>query len=1133
MQKKAIFCGPGCIYHLIAAPNWLFIMRASVFILLCFATTVQILWASPGFGQHKENSLVSVHFKNAPIRTIFKHIEKKAGVVIMFEATGTLKKEVASISIDNRRVAEVLDLILENTSFTWSIRNNVIRIRESAPQRKAEPVQIDSSVALPPVNGVLVNASNNEPLPGATIRVKGSAQSAVSDERGRFTINCNIGDVLVVSYVGFQEREIAVASQELGRVALEIMLESLDDAVVIGYGTARKRDLTGSLVSIKGEDLSNTKMVNISQALQGQAPGITVINTSGSPGAEAQILIRGQGGFGNTSPLFVIDGVISEGIGFIDPNDVQSLEILKDASAAAIYGSRAANGVVLITTKRGRGDQHRLEFSATTGIQTLANRLDFLNAQEWRDNEVKILTLEGREIPTNLQEGKFDPSVSTDWQDVLFRTALTNQVNISYSNSSEFSNSLFSLGYTDAEGIAKGTDYQRINFRFNSDYRKGIFKIGESVVFTHTKGNTFNISDFRGWPIPGILAKDADGNYGAVVNSDWGVDVPQFMREANPLAFVELVNRDNTNAIFLGNVYGELELLKGLSLRTTVGLQQIYDYGKVFEPVYSVGATSNLLSDLTETRGQSSQWQWENTLTYKTQINKHRFEVLGGYTRQYNDLKNSRILAEGFPEGVEQLEAAVEIKPNSGGIRSTSTLESLLGRVNYAFDNKYLFTATVRSDGSSRFARENRWGTFPSFSTGWVISEENFFQPLKTSVNYLKLRAGYGSLGSQNIGNYDYTPSLAFGGNQIDYILGAGQVLAPGVSITQVVDERITWETTTSTNFAVDVRAFENKWSLSLEYFVKHTRDVLVGVPVPMTVGVGHTSVTINAAEVKNKGLEATLGYHKTEGDFTFDISANLFTLNNKVLSLGGNNDNPIMGGQFGFSGESATRTEPGYAMASFYLMESMGTFKSQQEVDSYVNNNGDKLQPLAKPGSLKFKDLNNDGVINSLDKRYFGSNIPDFEYGLQTTFRYRNLDLGLRFQGVVGGGLYNGFIRINDRLLSFYKNFWTPENPGSNIFTPSASDPNGNRGPSDYYLEDATHLRLRNLQLGYNFPLRLIERYRIQQLRLSVTAQNLLTLTNYNGYDPEPTGFGLMRGVHRDLYPLPRTIQFGLNVTF
>lgn len=1131
MQKKAIVCGPGYIYP--AAPNWLFIMRASVFILLCFATTVQILWASPGFGQHKENSLISLDFTNAPIRTIFRHIEKKAGLVIMFEATGALKKETVTISLDNRRVAEVLDIVLRNTNFTWSIRNNVIRIREVKPEKHSIPVETVIPEALPPVSGMLVSAGNNEPLVGATIQVKGTARSVVSDEQGRFVINCEVGDVLVVSYVGFQEREIAVTSQELGRVTLQVAEESLEGAVVIGYGTAKRRDLTGSLVSIKGEDLSGTKMVNISQALQGQAPGITVINTSGGPGAEAQILIRGQGGFGNTTPLFVIDGVISEGIGFIDPNDVQSLEILKDASAAAIYGSRAANGVVLITTKRGKGAQHRLELSATTGIQTLAKRLDFLNSQEWRDNEVKIYEMEGREIPANLQSGVFDPSVSTDWQDVLFRTALTNQVNVSYSNSSEFSNSLFSLGYTNAEGIAKGTDYQRINFRFNSDYRKGIFRIGESLVFTHTKGNTFNIIDFRGWPIPAIPAKDADGNYGAVVNSDWGTDVPQFMREANPLAFMELPHRDNTNAIFLGNVYGELELVKGLSIRTTVGLQQVYDYGKIFEPVYQVGATSNLLSDLTETKGQSSQWQWENTLTYKTQLNKHRLEVLGGYTRQYNDLKNWRIVAEGFPEGVEQLEAAVEIKPNSGGIRSTSTLESLLGRVNYAFDNKYLFTATVRSDGSSRFSRENRWGTFPSFSAGWVVSEEQFFQPVKPTVHYFKLRAGYGSLGSQNIGNYDYTPSLAFGGNQIDYVLGPGQVLAPGVSIIQVVDERITWETTTSTNFAVDVRAFENKWSLSLEYFVKHTRDVLVGVPIPMTVGVGHTRVTINAAEVKNKGWEATLGYHKTEGDFTFDIAANFFTLNNKVLSLGGNNDNPIVGGQFGFAGEDATRTEPGFAMASYYLMESLGTFKSQQEVDNYVNKDGEKLQPLAKPGSLKFRDINEDGVINSNDKRYFGSNIPDFEYGLQTSFRYRQLDLGIRIQGVMGGGLYNGFIRANDELLSVYKDFWTPENPGSNIFTPSASDPNGNRGPSNYYLEDATHLRLRNVQLGYNFPLRLIERYRIQQLRLSVTAQNLLTLSNYNGFDPEPTGFGLDRGVQRDLYPLPRTIQFGLNITF
>lgn len=984
----------------------------------------------------------------------------------------------------------------------------------------------------PVISGVVLGPDES-PLGGVSVTAKGTSVATTTNGNGEFTITLPSGvKVLVFTRVGMDAREINVSGRTTIHVTMEERVLGMGEVVVIGYGTQRKSDVTGSIATVKGEDIAQKGTVNISQGLQGLVSGVTVVNTTGRPGAGASILIRGQGSYGDIDPLYVVDGAITDNIDFIDPNDIASLDILKDASAAAIYGSRAANGVVIVTTKRGKSGKTKVTLTSHFGVQSAARKLKFANSQQWRDKEVWKNQNEGLPIPEKLQEGNFDPSVSTDWQDIMFNNADQQNYNLSFSGGGEDNNFNFSMGYTGQDGIWYRSKYDRINLRLNSDFVAGKFRFGESLSAnrSNSPGSTISLN-FRGWPPPVFAPRDADGNFQLLPNG-YGVDLAPFLPDGNPLAYMSISDLENSNINIVGNVYAQFNILRGLYIRTSGSTQWNDTHSKTFTPEYQISHLSNPVADLNEQRAESYNLLWENTLNFKRTYGDHNLDAVVGWTRQMEHFNGLRLVAEGFPGGIEQGDAASTILPESGGNKIISTLESYLGRLNYSFKNRYQLTASIRQDASSRLIKSLRTGTFPSFSLGWVVSEEPFF-PKESIVSRLKFRGGYGELGRVNsVGEYQTQNTLSLGGRNIDYILGSDQHFANGITIANITNSNILWERAKSTNIAMEAGLLDGKIFLTAEYFVKNTQDLQFSAPIPYTAGTVDNSILVNAGDIQNKGFELTMGYRKTAGAFTFNTSLNLYKVTNKVISFN-NPDDAFVGGMYGFGGQNATRAVVGREMSNFWLLRTDGIFQSQAEIDAY-SKNGVPIQPFAKPGDLRFKDINGDGKITTEDKEFIKGSIPSLEYGINFNGAYRNFDVGLLIQGVMGAKLFNGVVRTMGNILEDQTtNYWREDNPGAKYFRPSISDPNGNMGDNDFYLENSSYMRVKNIQIGYTLPHGIISRLHLQSIRVSITGQNLLTVTPFTGYDPESVGFGLDRGVNTNVYPLTKAILFGLIVNF
>lgn len=1095
----------------------------------CISCAVLLAYKSPA--QSTDKVYLSVDWQNVRLKKALANIEEKTEYEFFFR-----DKDIARIYVsllaENKSLKEILIQLSLEKGLKFKRLNNVISVIQ-LPDPEKNPI-IEEKDYDREISGKVID-ENGEGLPGVSILVKGTNIGTVTGMDGSYSLDIPDEEtVLLFSYVGYRSEEIIVGARSVIDVRMMVDLQSLQEVVVIGYGTQNKKDVTGSVASVKGEDLARQATVNTSQALQGTIPGVSVVNTSGAPGSGASLIIRGQGSFANTPPLVVIDGTIGGDLNSIDPNNISSLEVLKDASAAAIYGSRAANGVIIITTKRGKSGESKIDFNATYGIQSLASPLEMMTAQQWRDTEVWKHENEGRPIPVNLQEGNFDPSNSTDWQDVLFQKAAQQQYNLSFTGGGEYSNYNLAVGYVDQQGIVVESYYDRLNLRMNSDFRKGRIHFGESLVVSRENARGGNVTSIRAWPAPVFPAIDENGDYGSW-SPGWGVVAPEFLIVNNPLANREIPGETNTSVKILANIFGSAEIINGLNLKTSVGVSTTNWRNKRFTPVYDVGngLSTNPTADLNETRGEAHTILWENTLNFKREWGKHSMDALVGWTRQWDISENLRIVGEGFPLGISNANAAETILPSSGGSETRSNLESYLGRINYSYAGKYLLTASIRRDGSSRFREDLRWGNYPSFAVGWVMSEESFFPDTRV-VQYLKLRGGYGELGSQNaVGAYQVQTVLSLGGGGVDYILGTPQQFVNGVAQLNFTNSGLLWEVSQSTNIGLEANLFEDRFTLVAEYFKRNTKRLQFNAPIPTHVGLGqwNSSVLVNAGDIQNKGFEFTLTYHKRKGDFTFDIGTNIFVLNNEVLKLNTDGD-VLVGGQYGVSGELANQTEVGRSLANFYLLETDGIFQSVEEVNAH-SKDGELIQPNASPGDLRFKDLNDDGVINDQDRRYFDGNLPDLEFGINFSARYKRFDLNMLLQGNVGSKIFNGVERVQDGTLAKYTDHWREDNRDSEIFRASTSDPNGNRSASDYYLESSSYLRFRNIQLGYSIPSELLTKLSISSVRLTVTGQNLVTVTGFSGYDPENVSFGLNRGVNSSLYPLAKAILFGLNVSF
>lgn len=988
------------------------------------------------------------------------------------------------------------------------------------------------------ISGKITDVDSKEPVFGASVQIKGTTRGAMTDDKGVFTIDAAKGSTLVISSMEYESVEVKVEDASSYNITLKRSVSGLNEVVVIGYGTVRRKDLTGAIASLKGADIKTEGVSNVGRALQGRLPGVTVESAGGDPGSGTRILIRGVGTFNNADPLYIVDGVQVANINNVAPGDIESMDVLKDASAAAIYGSRAANGVVLVTTKSGKPGKTVIQFNANLGFQKILKKYDVLNASEWATvsnaahDAAGLPRLAIAANPSALGKG-------TDWQDAIYRTAPIQQYYLGVSGGSETAKYSMSGQYTDQDGIVDVTGYKRYGMRVKSEATKGRLKIGETVLMTREKwirmpggwggqgGNPVG-SATKMIPVFNIYDSTAVGGYsgasGPVVNV------------ANPVAQLHLEDISYELTSILANAFAEVSILPNLKYKFNVGYTNSFGNTDDYLRRYVVGGLfANATNNLSQTKERTNLVLLENTLNYSKDFGKHSLQVLAGYA--YQRLKYNYWLASktNLPDGIRELDAASGAAA-VGGNSTESVLLSQLGRVIYSYDNRYLLTASFRRDGSSRFGKANRYGNFPSVAVGWNLSNEKFFDVNREVLSSLKIRGSYGILGNQEIGDYQYSAAIA---SNINYVTGAAQQKWFGAIQTTFASPNIKWENTETINAGIDAGFLNGKLNISADYFTKRTTDVLLEVPIPGSAG-SSENPTVNAGILQNKGFELGINYASNIGVLSYSVYGTFSSIKNKVIELG-TGSQQIFGGQPTHHGASTTLTEAGGQVSAFYLIKAEGIFQSQEEVDAYKDKNGKVIQPNASAGDIKFYDANGDGSISNADRVNCGSPFPKFEYGLGANLSAFNFDLNIFMQGTSGNKIYNGLRQdLEGMNLEFnYSratlNAWTPTNH-SNIPRAVINDPNFNAQTSSRFLENGSYFRLKTLQIGYTIPEFLNNKFKITSMRAYISADNLFTITKYSGYNPDigRSGSILDRGVDfgHVAYPLARVVSLGIQLS-
>ena len=1023
------------------------------------------------------------------------------------------------------------------------------------------------------VTGTVTQASDGEPLIGVSIIVKGTTNGATTDIDGNYSIKTETGATLVFSYVGCQTREIVVNSSKID-VALLDDAEVLDEVVVVGYGVQKKKLVTGATAQIKGDDIAKLNTTSPLQAMQGQLPGVNIASESGQPGSGMKVTIRGLGTIGNASPLYLIDGIGGD-ISTLNPADIESIDVLKDAASAAIYGAQAANGVVLITTKQGREGKAKVTFDGYFGWQTVARKMDMLNAEEYMTIMDESQLNSGlapydwnsyNSIWRTNEAGERTGVIDTDWIDTMFYdNAKTSSYTLGVTGGSTTSTYALSLGYLNQEGIVGGpsvSNYSRYNFRINSDHKlfNGIVTIGEQASFIYVKstgigvGNQYN-NTLRGAFGVSPLAPvyNADGDFNDTTNSDW------YTFEGNPYgSMMVTTNNRNKNVTFSGNVYAQIEPIKNLRIRTVFGAVYGSSEYRSFTPIYQFSPYAyNTVTKVGQNMNHSLGMTWTNTATYDFNLGDHAFNVLVGmesyrYSGTYLG-GGQGMLKEGFDDwehawisngtGSTIGENGVSV---SGNPHDDSRSVSYFGRLGWNWQEKYMVNATVRRDGSSKFARGHRFGTFPSVSAGWNISNENFMESTRTWLDFLKIRGSWGRVGNQNINNYQYLAPIKnqnthyyFGqylgpnGTLMDY----SQILANnwGAYPSRLGNLGVTWETSEQIDFGFDARLLNSRLGINFDWYQKTNKDWLVVAPILATAGTD--APFINGGDVKNTGVELGLTWNDVIGrDFSYNISVNGAYNKNKVGSIP-NEDGIIHGDANTLYDNSMEfyRAQNGMPIGYFWGYKTAGIFQNKQQITDWISAGNGVLQGNVQPGDVIYVDVNHDGVINDNDKVDLGNGMPKFTYGFNINLYYKNFDLGITANGAAGFQIVQSYRNQGTKQANYTTRIldrWTGEGTSNKI--PRVTNENINWQFSDLYLQDGDYLRISNVTLGYNFA-PLINQKWCSNARLYFQAQNLLTFTKYDGMDPE-IGYGTqswVSGVDLGYYPRPRTYLIGVNLAF
>lgn len=987
------------------------------------------------------------------------------------------------------------------------------------------------------------------PLTGASVQVKGTTEGAISDATGKFSLNAQKGDVLRVTMLGYHPREVTVTGNTVS-VSLQANSQNLNEVIVVGYGTQTKKNLTGATVHVSGDALTRNHAISTLQDLQGQAPGVQVTTVSGQPGDALKIRIRGISTNGNSNPLYVVDGVPTNDISYLNPSDIQSVDILKDAASAAIYGTRAANGVVLITTKQGRAGKLKLSLDAYYGWQNPTRRMSLLDAKQYAILMNEAALNSGKSPYYVYSQAQIDSmGKGTDWQKAATNAnAPIQNYDLSFSGGntrSVYASSLFYQRQEGIIGVAGNSYYERLGFRLNSSHQvyKDIVKMGENLVYTHSNQSGIGTGNIYGNSIRGLLntsptfpVRNADGSWGTSAMSP---------EEMNPVAAMNTLNSNKTvyDKIF-GNLYAAVNILKDLQFRSSFGLDLSFNSTNSFIPVYDL-ATNNV-----NTASQASQglyrnltWTWDNTLTYRHAFGDHNLTVLLGTSAQEYDgfsVSGSKqdLIIPDFQHAI--IDNGKDGTQKAYGSRSEYALNSYFGRLNYNYKDKYLLTAIVRRDGSTNFGANNRWATFPSFSAGWILSNEPFLHA--GWLNFLKIRGGWGENGNDQIQSFAYLATVS--SQYMGYYFGGmdASAISVGTAPDKTPNPDLKWEASQQADIGFDATLF-HYFTLSFDWYNKTTRDWLVQPPIPALVGTG--APFINGGDIVNKGVEIALNYNHTIGTVALNVGGNIAFNHNEAVSVP-NADGIIHGSTNVLSSntEEFYRIQTGYPVGYFWGYKTAGIFQNQKEVQDYTGKKG-LIQPDAVPGDVRFADLNGDGVIDAADKTMIGNPNPKFTYGFHLTADYKAFDLTVTLSGVSGNDIVNG-TRATDRYFNNYSTDifgrWHGEGTSDRIPRVTlGNEANGNYAHfSDLYIENGSYMRIKSVNIGYDFSKTVFKHLPFEACRLYLSGMNLATFTHYTGTDPE-VGYGNTEadgnnwssGIDLGYYPLPRSILVGLDIKF
>ncbi|HRJ31263.1 MAG TPA: TonB-dependent receptor [Cyclobacteriaceae bacterium] len=985
------------------------------------------------------------------------------------------------------------------------------------------------------VTGQVIGTDDKQPIPGVNIIIQGTNRGAATDFNGKYTIEVERGEnTLVFSFVGYKVQTVTIGDREVVNVNLEPEATALDEVVVVGYGIQKKSDITGATANLKGDVLLQQPVLTATQAMQGKVAGVQIIS-SGQPGSSPQVRVRGVStALGGTTVLYVVDGVLTDDISNINTADIVDMNVLKDASASAIFGSRGANGVIIITTRKGASGALKISYNNNIGIRQAANLVKMANNAEY-SNYVQAAT------------GAIPPAseFSTDWYDVILRTAWQQTHNISLSGGGEKNTFLFNVGYLVDEGIVIDNDFKRLTLRFNNDY-----KLSDKVKFglQSSYGNSINQNGF------GNINIDAFGNIGAVYNNAYRAapiipsiidgkygNTSAYQNVGNPLLDVKNNSIKVIENRLQGSAFLDVNPLPWLTLRSSIGtdwrnsLNRGYYYQFDADESTFIVAGGNQYraqSNLSVQQSQAFRWVWDNTFTITKNFGDHDFVFLGGTTAEKFNLHwfgASRLEVPADPDLWYIGVGDANTSQNNGGGDAWAR-NSYLARLNYSYKEKYLLTATIRTDGSSRLPAQNRWQQYPSFGLAWIMSREGFMQG-QEFLDLLKVRTSYGKVGNDQIPTNAFVQTVAL--NRAYSFNGSVTPATNGAQINQIIDPNITWETTEEYNVALEFGLLQSRLSGEVNYYNKKVKNALINVPIPRTVGDIDGVILTNVASIQNSGVELLLNWNQRVSPvFAYTISGNATFNKNRVVDLNGGQ--AIFGGGIGAAQGFTTYTDNGRAIGSFYVLQVTGVFNSAAEVAAYTNQQGNPIQPNAKAGDFKYLDKNNDGQIDDNDRVFAGSYQPVAYFGLNTSANYKNWDFAIAFYGNAGNKVYNGkkAVRVEGKdnvERDVVYNRWTSENrsqtePGANV---------GNLLASTYFVESGFFLRINNVTVGYTFPSETLSRLRISSLRVFATSQNPITYKKYSGFTPELPGDPISSGIELSAYPTTRTIAAGLSVGF